>query len=99
MNANKTEYLCFKQGDISTFKWQATKISRQFTYLSSNISSTESDVNMHLVKAWTAIDRLLIILKSYLSDKIKWDFFPICGCVSTTVWMLTKHMEKKVDRN
>ena len=30
----------------------------QFTYLSSNISSTESDLNKRIGKAWTAIDRL-----------------------------------------
>ena len=46
-----------------------------FTYLSSSISSTESDDNVCLAKAWTASDRLLIIWKSGLSDKVKQDFF------------------------
>ena len=40
-----------------------------------NISSTESDVNIHLAKAWTSIDRQLMIWMSDLSDKIKCDFF------------------------
>ena len=44
-----------------------------------------------LVKAWTAIDRLSIIWKSDLSDKIKRVFFPNCSCVSTTVWI--HHMD------
>ena len=35
------------------------------------------------MKVWTGIDRLSIIWKS---DKIKLDFFPSCGWVSTTVW-------------
>ena len=40
-------------------------------YLGSNISSSESDVNIHIANAWTDIDRLSIIKKSDLSDKIK----------------------------
>ena len=44
-------------------------------YLSSNISSIENDVNIHLKKAWTATDRLSIIRKTDLPDKIKQDFF------------------------
>ena len=35
-----------------------------FTYLSNNISSTESDVNIRIAKAWTAIDRLFTVYKS-----------------------------------
>ena len=38
----------------------------QFIYLGGNISSTESDVNIHVVKAWTAIDKLMTLLKSNL---------------------------------
>ena len=74
-----------------------------FTFLSSNISSTEINVNIHIGKAWTAIDRLLIIWKSDLSNKIKWDFFQavamtvlLYGC---TTWTLMKCMEKKPDGN
>ena len=65
--------------------------------------TTETDVNICLLKAWTAVDKLLIIWKSGLSDKIKWDFFQVVtlsillyGCIT---WMLTKCIEKKVDRN
>ena len=75
----------------------------QFTYLSSNISSTESDVSMCSTKAWDAIDRLSIIWKSNQSDKIKWDFFQVVvmsillyGC---TTWMLRKHIEENLDEN
>ena len=32
----------------------------QFTYLGSNTSSTENNVNVHLVKVGTAINRLLM---------------------------------------
>ena len=52
----------------------------QFIYLGSNISSTESDFNILIGKAWTTIDRLMTIWKSDLSDKIK-------RRISTTVWL------------
>ena len=86
MNTNKTDYMCFKQeGAISTLNRRSLKLEDKFTYLGSNISSTESDVNIHQVKTWITIDWLSIIWKSDLSDKMKQDFFPSCGCVNTTV--------------
>ena len=39
---------------------------------------------MRLTKAWTAIDKLSIIRKSDLSDKMKHSFFQ---AVDTAVWM------------
>ena len=52
---------------------------------------------------WTAIDRLSIIWKSDLTDKMKCSFFQaaivsilLYGC---TTWMLTKWLEKKLDSN
>ena len=58
---------------------------------------------MRLTKAWTAIDKLLIIWKSNLTDKMKHSFFqaavvPILlyGC---TTWTITKRLEKKLDGN
>ena len=51
VNANKTEFMCFKlEGTISIFSCKPLKLVDKFTYLSSNISSTESDVNTYLVK-------------------------------------------------
>ena len=59
VNANKTEYVCFKQkGAVSTLSGKPLKLEDQFTYLGSNISSDESDA-----KAWNAMDRLLIAWK------------------------------------
>ena len=75
----------------------------KFNYLGSSISSTENDINRQLVNAWTAIDRLSVIWKSDLSDKIKCSFFHVAvvsillyGC---TTWTLIKCMEKKLDSN
>ena len=104
VNTDKTEYMCFNQrGNISTLKGSPLKLVDKFIYLRSSVSLTENDINTRLVKAWTAIDRLSVIWKSDLTDKIKYSFFKAAvmlillhGC---TMWMLTKHMEKNLDGN
>ena len=55
------------------------------------------------MKAWTTINRLSIIWKSDLTDKMKCSFFQaavvsilLYGC---TIWVLTKWLEKKLDGN
>ena len=59
INADKTKYVCFNQrGDISTLKGGLLKSMGTFTYLGSSVSSTETDINTRLAKAWTAFDRL-----------------------------------------
>ena len=76
MNANKTEYMCFKREKaISILSDGSLKLVDKFMYLCSNVSSTEKDVSIRLPKAWTANERSSIIWKFELSDKIKQDFF------------------------
>ena len=79
------------------------KLVDNFTSLGSSVSSTEKDIDTRLTKAWTAIDRLSIIWKSDLTDKMKCSFFQaavvsilLYGC---TTWTLTKRLEKKLDGN
>ena len=104
VNAHKTEYMCFNQtGDISTLDGTSRKLVDKFTYLGSSVSSTEKDIDTRLTKVWTAIDKLLIIWKSNLTDKMKRSFFQavvvsilLYGC---TTWTLTKQLEKKLDGN
>ena len=104
VNADKTEYICFNErGDISTKKSGPLKLVDKFTYLGSSVSSTKNDINSQLAKVWTAIDKLLVIWKSELTDKIKCSFFQaavvsilLYGC---TIWTLTKRIEKKLDSN
>ena len=104
VNAQKTEFMCFNQkGDISTLDGTFLKQVDKFTYLGSSVSSTEKDIDTRLTKAWTAIDRLSIIWKSDLTDKMKRSFFQVAvvsillyGC---TTWTLTKRLEKKLDCN
>ena len=103
-NANKTEYMCYNQtGNIDTLNGASLKLVDKFTYLGSSVSLTEKDIDTRLTKAWTAIDRLSIIWKSDLTDKIKRSFFQaavvsilLYGC---TRWTLTKRLERKLDGN
>ena len=96
--------MCFNQkGDIATLDGTSLKLVDKFTYFGSSISSTEKDIGTRLTKALTAIDRLLIIWKSNLTDKMKRSFFQslvvsilLYGC---TTWTLTKRLEKKLDGN
>ena len=76
VNAHKTEYMCFNQaGDISTLDGTSLKLVDKFTYLGSSVSSTEKDIDTLLTKALTAIDKLSVIRKSDLTDKMKRSFF------------------------
>ena len=93
----------FFLGDISTQDGTPLKLVDTFTYLGSSVSLTEKDINTRLTKAWTAINRLSIIWKSDLTDKMKRSFFQaavasilLYGC---TTWTLTKRLEKKLDGN
>ena len=104
VNADKTEFMCFNQRvDISTLKSSPSKLVDKLTYLGSSVSLTENDINTQLAKAWTAINRLSVISKSDLTDKIKRSFLPaavesilLYWC---TTWTPTKCMEKKLDGN
>ena len=104
VNAHKMEYTCYNQtGDISTLNASSLKLADKFTYLESSVSSTETDIDTRLTKAWTPINRLWIIWKSYQSDKMKHSFFQaaivsilLYGCTTLT---LTKRLEIKLDGN
>ena len=104
VNANKTEYMCYNQTeDISTLEGTPLKLVDKFTYLGSSVESTEKDIETRLTKAWTAINKLSIIWKSDLTDKMKRSILQaaitsilLYGC---TTWTLTKRLEKKLDGN
>ena len=75
----------------------------KFTCQGSSVSSTEKDIDTRLTKAWTAIDRLSIIWKSDLTDKMKHSLIQaavvsilLYGC---TNWTLTKRLKKKLNGN
>ena len=90
-------------GDTSTLNGSALKLADKFTYLGSSVSSTETDIDMRLAKAWTGIYRLSVVWKSEWTDKMKRSFFQVAvvsillyGCLT---WTLTKCMGKKLDSN
>ena len=67
------------------------------------VKISSQDIDTRLMKTWTAIDRLSIIWKSDLTDKMKRSFFQaavvsilLYGC---TTWTLTKRLEKRLDGN
>ena len=99
VNAHKTEYMCYNQtGDISTLDETSLKLVNKFNYLGSSILPTEKGIDTRLTWVWTAIDRLSIIRKSDLTDKMKRSFFQ-AAVVSIllygwTFWTLTKRLEK-----
>ena len=74
-------------------KWMEKKLDGNY----------KKDIDTRLAKAWTAINRLSVIWKSDLTNKMKRSFFQAAvmsillhGC---TTWTLTKWMEKKLDGN
>ena len=50
-----------KKGNFSTLNRGCWKVVEKFTYLGSINSSTESDINTHLSKAWQAIDHMAVL--------------------------------------
>ena len=84
-----------------TLSGNTMKLVDKFTYLGSTVSSTKTDINTRLAKAWTAIHRLSVIWKSHLTDKMKRSFFQ-AAIVSILLYgfaicTLSKRMEKKLD--
>ena len=72
-----------------------------------SVSSTEKDIDTRLTKAWTAIDKLSIIWKSNLTDKMKRSFFEAAvvlilqyGCANKTAGKeARRQLHKNVARN
>ena len=88
---------------IRTLKGGSLKLVDKFTYLGSSVSSTENDINTRLAKASTVIDRLSVIWRSDLSDKIKRNFFQAAIesilLYGYATWTLIKRIEKRLDGN
>ena len=96
--------MCFNPtGNISTLNGNSLKLVDKFTYIGSSVSSTETDIDTRLAKAWTANDSLSVIWKSDPTDKIKSSLFHAAVesilLYGYNTWTLTKRMEKKLDSN
>ena len=93
VNTNKAKYVYFnRKAAISILSGKPLKLVEQFTYPSNNISSTEIIDNVKQAKPWNVIDRLKIIWKSNLRDKIKCDVFqvesPVGNSKDVLTWMV-----------
>ena len=64
VNVDETES---KRRHLHAKRWSLKQVDK-FTYLGTNVSSTENSINTWLAKVWTAIDRLSVIWKSDLTD-------------------------------
>ena len=101
VNVDKTVYMYFNQtGNSFTQNGGPLKLVDKFISLGNSVSSAENDIN-----TWPAmaLDRVLIIWKSELTNRINRIFFQIAvvsillyGC---TIWALNKRMEQKLDGN
>ena len=91
--------MCFDQYGAILVNTKPLKWVDQFKYFGSNISSTESDINIRFGNSRTAIDRLTTIWNSDLSDKIKREFFQAV-IVSVLLYRSTTyiHTEKNLNR-
>ena len=107
-NCDLLKNVCQFENDFFTVSWDYfwnEEVNQRFLLLRKPTleQSTEKDIDTRLTKAWTAINRLSIIWKSDLTDKMKRSFFQaavasilLYGC---TTWTLTKRLEKKLDGN
>ena len=90
-------------GDISTLDGTSLKLVHKFTYLGSSVSSTKKDIDTRPMMIWTAIDKLSIIWKTDLTNKMKRSFFQAAVVsillYSCTISTRTKQVEKKLDGN
>ena len=101
VNVDKTEFMCFNQGgDISSLNGRSLKLADKFILPGISTASTENGINTWLAKTWIVINKLSVIWKSELLDKIKRIFFQaavvsmmLCGC---TTWTLAICMERKL---
>ena len=60
-NKKKTESMCFmKEIAIFTLSAKSLQLVGSFTYLGSNVSSTEIDDKIRIAKVWTVVDYVKI---------------------------------------
>ena len=103
----KWNICCYNQtGDISTLEGTPLKLVDKFTYLGSSVESTEKDIETRLTKAWIAINRLSIIWKSDLTDKMKCSFSQaavtsilLYGCTTWTLKTAGEEARRQLHKN
>ena len=105
MSMHTKRNVCAIINQVTSQDGNSLKLVDKFTYLGSSVSSTENDIDTRQTKAWTAIDKLSMIWKSDLTDKMKRSFFHaavvsiLLYFILELTWTLTKWLEKKLDGN
>ena len=94
--------MCYNQdGQITAINNTPLKKVDQFTYLGSNIVSTEKDIQTRISKAWGALKGLSQIWKSSLPENLKREFFGATVesvlLYGSSTWTLTEEMEKRLN--
>ena len=88
-------------GQINTVNGTSLKEVDHFSYLGSDISSTEKDVMIRIAKAWSALDKLRTIWKSNLPNALKRNFFRSTVesilLYGSSAWTLSRNLENKLD--
>ena len=102
VNAKKTEFISYNEtGTIKTVNDIPLAKVDDFTYLGSNIASTDKDVQIRIGKAWGALTQMNNIWKSDLPDSMKRNFFRSTVesvlVYGSSTWTLTKKLEKTLD--
>ena len=59
----------------------------KLTYLDSNISSTESDINIHLAMGMKCYSQFIDHVEIWSIQENKMEFLPSSSCINTTIWM------------
>ena len=99
MHTKLNIYVITKQATFPHYTESFLKLVDKLTYLGSSVSSTEKDIDTRLKKAWTVINRLSIIWKSDLTDKIKHSFFQAAVVSIRYMDALLGRLKKKIDGN
>ena len=102
VNIKKTEFMSYnQQGNIKSLAGKEIKYVEEFTYLGSNIASSQKDIDIRIGKAWGAIEGLRTVWKSTLPTNLKRYFFRAAVetvlIYGSTTWTLTKQLENKLN--
>ena len=100
INSDKTEYMSLnsKSDNMISRNGNSIKNVDNFKYLGSYIANTENDINTRIAKAWAALNSMIILWKSNLSENLKSSFFRAAVesvlVYGATTWTLTATLEK-----
>ena len=101
VNDEKTKFVILNdvEGDLRTLHGCTLEQVEDFEYLGSWVRSTERDMNIRIVKAWSALNKMDVVWKSSLNRKLKISFSEQLLSVllySAECWTLTKTLQNRL---